>query len=302
MELRTMLLFAAALLLVFPALGCGGRTLTGVPGDGGTHSNNNNVNNNLNNNVNNNNNNNAGECQSADDCSIATKWDQCCACPEPASAQDLARDPCLIPIEQSYIPPQCIVDCPAVECPPCPDWGKSLACLWGECEWAEGHCTRDTECIAAIRVDNCCQPAIPATHDDVDSDPCLVYWPIGWEGIPQECFDLWDPQCALIDCAPWPPASRAMECEQNMCGYVPECERQDDCTLLVDHRQCCPCPEAWPSSMSDHDPCLLPKGAYPPGDCIPDACDGVMCEQCPPDPVVNCSHEETCVGNYWYEQ
>ena len=54
--------------------------------------------------------------------------------------------------------------------------------------------------------------------------------------------------------------------------------------------------------MADHDPCLLPKGAYPPGDCIPDACDGVMCEQCPPDPVVNCSQEETCVGNYWFEQ
>lgn len=281
--------------------GCGGRSLTGIEGDGGTGSNNNsNTNNNGNTNHNNNNNNASGECLSADDCLVAMKWDECCSCPEPASASDLAADDCLIPLEQSHVPEHCIVACPAVLCPPCPDSGKSLACLQGRCDWNEGHCSRDTECIAAVRVDNCCQPAFPATHDDVAADPCLVYWPPWSQQIPQPCLDQWDPVCAVIDCAPNPPASRAMECSDNVCDFIPECDGADDCTLLVDFRQCCPCPEAWPASMADHDPCLVRPGNQPPSSCIPPECFEVMCEQCPPDPTVECTAEQVCVGYHMW--
>ncbi len=262
--------------LLFALGACGGRTLTGA-------GNNNNVNP-------------GGECQAPADCVIARKWDACCACPVPASAEDLAADPCLIPVGQSNVPDGCFVDCPAIPCEVCPDEGKSLDCDNGECTWAEGHCTQDTECVPVLRTDNCCEVAFPGTHADVAADPCLTYWPIGWSEIPQQCYDQWPELCDLVDCAPVQPSSRAMYCSSDGCAFADECEQTSDCTLMVDHRQCCFCPEAWPVSMIGHDPCIVPLGEIPAEGCYLEACLGVMCEECPPNPVPDCALGGTCTG------
>lgn len=273
-------------LLVVAHGGCGGRTLAG----GNTNANGNN-NTNLNTNTNP-----GDECVGAADCRVARKWDMCCSCPEAASAADLAADPCLIPLEQSAVPGECVVPCPAVECPPCPDAGRTVDCLAGECAFKEGRCTEDTECVAAIRVDMCCEQAFAATHADIAADPCLMVWPLYWQDIPQQCLDAQPEWCDLVDCAPSPPPSRALYCASDGCAFGSECSAPPDCTLLVDHRACCSCPEVWPASMAGHDPCVLPVGQAPPPGCYPEACLGVMCEQCPADPLIDCSSENTCVG------
>ena len=173
--MRRTLLWSLAGLLIATLAACGGRTLAG----GNTNTN---TNGNTNANTNHNGNYSPGqECLSPADCRVARKWDACCSCPEAASEADLAEDPCLIPLEQSAVPEQCFVECPAVECPPCADVGRTVDCLSGQCAWKEGRCAEDNQCVAAIRVDNCCEQAFPATHADIAADPCLVYWPHYWE-------------------------------------------------------------------------------------------------------------------------
>lgn len=276
-------------LLVITLGACGGRTLTG--GNTNLNSNGNNTNLNLNTNP-------GEECLQAADCRVARKWDACCSCPEAASAADLAADPCLIPLEQSAVPDGCYVTCPAVECPPCADASRTVDCVGGQCAFKEGRCIEDTECVAAIRTDMCCEQAFAATHADIAADPCLLAWPLLWQDIPQQCIDAQPEWCDLVDCAPSPPPSRALYCASDGCAFGTECSVPSDCTLMIDHRGCCNCPEMWPASMVGHDPCILPVGETPGPGCFPEACLGVQCEQCPPAPLPECSPEGTCL-NIW---
>lgn len=190
-------------------VGCGGRTLF-YAGDGGTNSNTNLNNGNTNGNTNLNNNT-QGECQDPADCVVAVKADACCSCPEAASPEDLANDPCLIPLGEDS-PDGCWArECPAIPCPMCPTQGRTADCQQNQCVLKEGRCLEDNECVPAIRVDNCCEQAFPATRADIDADPCLMAWPDYYEDVPQACYDAWDPICDMIDCAPSPrpPGPRA---------------------------------------------------------------------------------------------
>ena len=279
-------------LIVGLGLGCGGRTLYG-----NTNANTNLNNGNQNTNQNTNQNNNVtGECQSAADCVVATKVDACCSCPEAASPSDLANDPCLIPVGEDY-PDGCYAECPAMPCPLCPTQGRTADCRDHQCVLKEGTCLEDTECVAAIRMDNCCEQAFPATRADIAADPCLVEWPYYWEDVPQQCYDAWDPICDMIDCAPSPPPYRSVQCSSDGCAFVEECADVNDCIPMIDHRQCCPCPEAWPQSMVNHDPCITPVGEPAPADCLPEACLGVLCEPCGGTPGMACT-ENRCT-NIW---
>lgn len=258
----------------------------GAPG-GQNNANNNantNSNSNTNSNTNSNSNNNQGECNSADDCVVALKYDECCACPRPASQADMAADPCLLPLGTEEIPDQCQVVCPAMPCEECRDAGRTVTCREGRCEWFEGHCDRDDDCVVGIWTDDCCTAAIPVTKDDIAQDQCLQYWPIQDGIIPQACQDKWDPQCAYVDCAPQPPWSRAVACQETeegkMCELVPECESNDDCAVLIDMKACCPCPEAWPVAMKSHDPCLVASGEQAPSGCQPLDCPEMPCPAC----------------------
>lgn len=269
-------------------VGCGGRTFTGAQDGALANNHNTNQNANTNQNHNQNNNNIPGECQTADDCLPALKWDQCCACPVSASQDDLEADPCLIPLLQSHIPDECIVDCPAVECPPCASHSWTAACTNGTCTWQQGRCTQNTDCVIALPVHDCCLAAYPATHDDIDEDPCLLYWSQWSYEVPETCQEQWRPECASFDCAPSGPPTRGVQCGTDGCQYVEECNTVEDCALLLDTRQCCPCPQAWPAFMATHDPCLIHPGEQTPVGCPPAYCDTVLCEPCPSDMIMEC--------------
>lgn len=279
------------------AAACGGRTLYGNL-DGGTNNANTNQNlnsnTNTNTNLNNNNNNVTGECSQASDCVVAYKADACCACPLSASPADLLADPCLVP-EGAMWPDGCYPGpCPPSLCPPCSDQGRTPDCQAGQCVFKEGQCTLDTECVLAIRTDNCCEQAFAASRADVEADLCLSYWSGYWTDAPEECMERWDPECAYIDCMPAPPPSRATLCEGPSCIFVPECATVEDCTRLLNWRECCPCPQAWPKSMVGHDPCMTLPNAAPPTGCRPDYCDDVLCEPCSQAPQMRCEPEYGC--------
>ncbi len=279
-----------ALIALVAGAACDGRTIYALP-DGSANSN---YNGNWNSNSN------TGECGQASDCVMALHSDACCACPVAASRADLAADPCLVPLGETA-PGECAVECAAMLCPWCVSDHYTADCQAGECVTREGRCTEDTECVAAIRVDNCCQAAFPATRADIAADPCLMQWS-GWSywgGIPQECMDRWDPICDMIDCDSEPPWSRAAACSPDGCVFVPECTQPGDCTLMIDHRDCCACPTAWPASMQGHDPCLVPMGGSPgPGRIQPD-CDNVRCEPCGVPAGALCE-QQTCVDDRLY--
>lgn len=274
-------------------LGCGGRTLYGNQ-DAGSNNANTNTNTNSNGNTNQNNNNVTGECTETSDCVVAYKVDECCSCPRSASPDDLAADPCLIPEGEEY-PDGCYPEeCPPSLCPPCANLGRTPDCQGGLCLFKEGQCTLDTQCVLAIRTDNCCEQAFSATRADIQADPCLTYWSGYWYDTPEECMERWDPECAYIDCAPSPPPSRATICDGASCVFAPECDTEEDCTRLLNWRECCPCPTAWPKVMVGHDPCVTLPGAAPPSGCIPDYCDEVLCEPCAMPPEMACDLDYGC--------
>jgi hypothetical protein len=149
-----------------------------------------------------------------------------------------------------------------------------------------GACTDDDQCALAIRTDNCCQVAYPELVTYIQADPCLARWPLIWHRVPQSCLDAWDPECDYIDCVPSAPVWRSAACRADGagCESVPECDGPDDCTLAIDTRKCCPCPEAVPPLLIEQDPCLVPlQGGNSPGWCAPQACPAMPCTQCLPE-------------------
>ena len=158
-------------------------------------------------------------------------------------------------------------------------------------------CGADSDCVIAVRTDNCCQAAYPELIWNVAGDSCLELWSAaGPVNILPECYNRWDPQCAYVDCMPAPPESRVARCDQGFCTYALECIDPTDCTLATNARECCPCPVAVPARLLDADACLAkyPQGGTPPQSCYPGACPTMPCQVCQV-PAVNCM-QQTCVG------
>jgi hypothetical protein len=61
------------------------------------------------------------ECQTAADCVLATRRDECCGCPNVYPAALLKQDNCLVKNGEAWgpTPEECSVDCLAEECSPC---------------------------------------------------------------------------------------------------------------------------------------------------------------------------------------
>ena len=162
------------------------------------------------------------------------------------------------------------------------------------------QCTEDEQCVVAIRTDNCCEAAYPELRTTVQADPCLTRWPIQWDRVPQTCMDAWDPECDYIDCMPAPPQWRTAGCNQGGCMLRPECESASDCTLALDTRKCCPCPEAVPPLLIAQDPCFVsPQGGNAPQWCYPTACPEMPCEACRDNDPPQCNTEQQVC---WDEQ
>ncbi len=157
-------------------------------------------------------------------------------------------------------------------------------------------CTEDSNCRVAVRTDNCCEAAYPEKIWVIDFDPCLEYWSVlDSVSVPQQCRDAWDPQCAYVDCMPAPPPSRTARCNQGQCEFAAECASASDCVLVIDTRQCCPCPAVVPRGLYLADECLLgyPNAVGPTG-CEPTACPAMPCPVCEV-PTANCLGQ-TCQG------
>jgi hypothetical protein len=159
----------------------------------------------------------------------------------------------------------------------------------------------------AIRVDICCAAAEPATAEEVSQDPCLVPYPVSYSKIPKSCQDKWPEWCDYVDCAESPPESRLVHrLPDGRCAYKDECLTDVDCTLAVDVRRCCTCPEPYPRELIDVDPCVvLPEQAESPSPGCPDRCtDFVLCDGCPPPgagPVPHCTLGDAlnrCAASY----
>lgn len=141
-------------------------------------------------------------------------------------------------------------------------------------------------CVIAIRTDDCCQAAYATTAGVVADTPCLELWPATPSAA---CLAKWSPSCANVDCMPSPPESRKVALVDGSCQLVDECETAEDCTLTLDVTQCCGCAESLPSSFLDARPCHVPFNAPAlPEGCRPEACDGVLCEECRPNQGVFC--------------
>ncbi|MFH2006566.1 MAG: hypothetical protein ABI333_08280 [bacterium] len=158
-------------------------------------------------------------------------------------------------------------------------------------------CIEDDQCVIAIRTDNCCEAAQAASLIEVESDNCLELWPPMWDHVPQNCLDAWDPQCAYIDCMPGPPRWRIAGCNASgtACVEQPECQTASDCTLAIDTRKCCPCPEGVPPALVDRDPCFIPhpQGGNAPQYCYPTMCPEMPCSQCTNNPP-RCIDDNVC--------
>jgi len=75
-------------------------------------------------------------CSANSECVIATKWGDCCPCPEAATLAEVEIDPCMtIGAEPpGYLPDECIADCPGVLCE--------------ECMWLAGAVCKANLCVA----------------------------------------------------------------------------------------------------------------------------------------------------------
>lgn len=130
----------------------------------------------------------------------------------------------------------------------------------------------NSPCTVGIRVDECCNGAIAVTQAEIDSDECLVAWPIRNWNVPQVCLDRQPKWCSQVDCAMRPPPSRLTERDATgQCVFVDECQTDADCVWASDQRQCCSCGEAVPKLLFDRDPCFGPRPPGSPETCT-DAC------------------------------
>ncbi|MBW2735967.1 MAG: hypothetical protein JRH20_26580, partial [Deltaproteobacteria bacterium] len=142
-------------------------------------------------------------------------------------------------------------------------------------------------CVVAVRIDDCCQPAVPAGADEVQNDACLVFWP-AMLPLDEACVATWSPACGPGDCITPSPPSRVAARIDGACEFADECTAPEDCVFATDMRSCCPCANVYPPSLVAQDACLVNDEADAPASCLPD-CTNVQCEQCMPPPLVQCT-------------
>lgn len=143
-------------------------------------------------------------------------------------------------------------------------------------------------CVVALRIDDCCQPAVAADAHAVASDPCFVLWPPP-QILDPACVARWPAECDRIACRLSGPPSRVAARVDGVCRFVDECAEASDCAYATDMRSCCPCADGYPPDFVAQAPCLVTEGEDAPASCLPD-CRGVQCEQCLPPPLLQCAH------------
>lgn len=139
----------------------------------------------------------------------------------------------------------------------------------------------DDECVAAIRVDQCCAQAQPVPRSELEADGCLVLFPSGLRATELPDCPGYDPEaCAAVDCdGPSAPSRLVRADGGGACQFVDECETVEDCVQGLDFGTCCDCPAPMPRALVEDDECLAAVGSSDRPTCAD--CSNVLCEQCP---------------------
>jgi hypothetical protein len=130
------------------------------------------------------------------------------------------------------------------------------------------------ECVVAMRLDSCCEQAMPIHAGQLGKDPCLVrytpYYPSSQ--VPAVCAAR-KGDCSAVRCEA---AIRTLFAEQSSdgsCVWKSECETNADCIAVLDCREhCCGCGAALPLAYAQAEPCVktpqktdpLPAGCQQP--------------------------------------
>lgn len=144
------------------------------------------------------------------------------------------------------------------------------------------------KCVIAIRVDSCCNPAIPAPESLLKNDPCLVFYPA--RQIPAACKAKWPAKCKNIKCTSQPPPSRlANPTAGGGCTWGNECNTAKDCRMALDARNCCQCLKGFPTVLVSSEACISDQSISPPppSHCN-QHCPPVSCKPCGPLANISC--------------
>lgn len=136
-------------------------------------------------------------------------------------------------------------------------------------------------CVAARRIDDCCQPWIAVEQEMAQAEPCIVALGEPWpEGRPL-ALCMPDVDCALVDCAPPAPTSREALRGDGACMFADECETDADCVLALESTSCCACLVSMPKRIVDQALCVTAEGESPDSSvCGGDDCATVLCAEC----------------------
>jgi hypothetical protein len=158
-------------------------------------------------------------------------------------------------------------------CNDCTCSGGELLCTMVECQ---------DSCLVARHLDTCCGTFEAVRRSALIMDECLVPYPgTGLdETLTQRCLAKSPTDCTLVDCAAQPAPSRiARSNGMGGCTYGDECQNDEGCVVVSDVSACCACPESWPMSLVDENPCLR-VGGKPSASC-PSCTAPVQCGMCP---------------------
>lgn len=149
-------------------------------------------------------------------------------------------------------------------------------------------------CVAARRIDDCCQPWVAVEREMALAEPCLVAlgepWPEG--RVLALCTP--DVNCALVDCAPAPaPTSREVLRGDGACMFTDECMTDADCVLATESTSCCACLVSMPKSIVEQELCITAEGETPDfAVCGGDDCFTVLCAECEAPAEPTCAMDD----------
>lgn len=138
------------------------------------------------------------------------------------------------------------------------------------------------ECVAAIRMDECCSEIYAVSRAELAADPCWKENPPDWS-VTGDCPPV---VCPAIPC-PLRVSSRLAEPDASgVCRLVSECATTDDCTAATNTASCCACPESYPKKLVERNECLAEVGSTDPPRC--GDCQDVNCDACAEPPALAC--------------
>jgi len=149
-------------------------------------------------------------------------------------------------------------------------------------------------CVAARRIDDCCQPWVAVEQEMALAEPCIVALGEPWPEGRFLALCTPDVDCALVDCAPAPaPTSREVLRGDGACMFTHECMADSDCVLATESTSCCACLGSMPRSIVEQELCITAEGETPDfAVCGGDDCFTVLCAECEAPAEPTCAMDD----------